>query len=284
MGANGTCYICYESQPPPIQSGCACRDEAGFVHVECMVQVAVSQVGHRGNIAWWECHTCRQKFTGAMRTGLAEAWWARVRDAAEESAERLSAAYNLGQSLDGEGKYGEAERMFREVHCIFMRLRGAEHPQTLSCAGEIALCLSYQGKHAEAEQIYREVLAVEKRVLGPEHPKTLRSAANLAGSLCGQVKHAEGEQIFHEVLAVEKRVLGPEHPGTLATAVNLAASLFDQRKYTEAQPLCAATLEVQRRVLGPNHPNTLYTASLLDEMRSHMRAAQPAAAAGNAPQ
>ncbi len=212
------------------------------MHVECMVQVAVSQVGHRGNIAWWECHTCRQKFTGAMRTGLAEAWWARVRDAAEESAERLSAAYNLGQSLDGEGKYGEAEWMFREVHGIYMRLRGAERPQTLSCAGEIALCLSYQGKHAEAEQI------------------------------------------FHEVLAVEKRVLGSEHPGTLATAVNLAASLFDQRKYTEAQPLCAATLEVQRLVLGPNHPNTLYTASLLDEMRSHMRAAQPAAVAGNAPQ
>ena len=144
MGANGTCYICYESQPPPIQSGCACRDEAGFVHIECMVQVAVSQVGHRGNIAWWECHTCKQKFTGAMRTGLAEAWWARVRDAAEENAERQSAAYNLGQSLYGDGKYGEAERMFREVHGIWMRVKGAEHPETLKCAGEIALCLSGQ--------------------------------------------------------------------------------------------------------------------------------------------
>ena len=105
MGANGTCYICYESQPPPIQSGCACRDEAGLVHIECMVQVAVSQ--HRGNIAWWECHTCKQQFTGAMRTGLAEAWWARVRDAVEENAERRSAAYILGQSLYGDGQYGE---------------------------------------------------------------------------------------------------------------------------------------------------------------------------------
>ena len=53
MGANGTCYICYEpeSQPPPIQSGCSCRDEAGFVHIDCMVQVAVLQVGHREDIA-----------------------------------------------------------------------------------------------------------------------------------------------------------------------------------------------------------------------------------------
>ena len=138
MGASGTCYICYESQPPPIQSGCACRDEAGFVHIECMVQVAVSQAGHRGNIAWWECHTCKQRFTGAMRTGLAEAWWARVRDAVEENAERLAAAFNLGQALFGEGKNGEAERRFRELHGIWMRVLGAEHPRTLTCAHEIA--------------------------------------------------------------------------------------------------------------------------------------------------
>ncbi len=31
-------------------SRAARRDEAGFVHIECMVQVAVSQVGHRGNV------------------------------------------------------------------------------------------------------------------------------------------------------------------------------------------------------------------------------------------
>ena len=164
MGANGTCYICYESQPPPIQSGCACRDEAGFVHIECMVHSAVSQTGHRGNIAWWECHTCKQSFTGAMRTGLAEAWWARVLHEVEESAERQSAAYNLGQSLYGDGKYGEAERMFREVHGIRTRVLGAEHPETLTCAGEIALCLMSQGKHAKAEQINHEVHALEKRV------------------------------------------------------------------------------------------------------------------------
>ncbi len=108
MAANGTCYVCYGSQPPPIQSGCACRGEAGLVHIGCMVQVAVSQAGHRGDIAWWGCHTCKQKFTGAMRTGLAEAWWARVRDAVEENAERQSAAYNLGQALCGEGKHAEA--------------------------------------------------------------------------------------------------------------------------------------------------------------------------------
>ena len=59
---------------------------------------------------WWECQTCGQKFTGAMRTGLAEAWWSRVCDKAEESAERLFAAGNLAECRRHDREYGEAER------------------------------------------------------------------------------------------------------------------------------------------------------------------------------
>ena len=54
--------------------------------------------------------------------------------------------------------------MFREVHGILMRVKGAEHPRTLKCAAEIALCLVGQGKYAKAEKINREVLAVHKRL------------------------------------------------------------------------------------------------------------------------
>ena len=56
----------------------------------------------------------RQNLREGKLERLAEAWWARVRAAAEENAERQVAAFNLGQALYGEGNYGEAERMFRE--------------------------------------------------------------------------------------------------------------------------------------------------------------------------
>ena len=51
--------------------------------------------------------------TGAMRTGLAEAWRARVQVAAEENAEWhwQTTALILGQSLCSDRQYGEAERM-----------------------------------------------------------------------------------------------------------------------------------------------------------------------------
>jgi hypothetical protein len=77
------------------------------------------------------------------------AQWARLRGAEKESNKRQCAAYNLGRSLYGdselEGKNGEAERVFREVHGIRMRVLGAEHPETLTSAAEMASCLSREG-------------------------------------------------------------------------------------------------------------------------------------------
>ena len=105
--AECVCTICLDSDPPPIQSGCACRSDSGLAHLECLVEKAVVQQAHRGDKVWWECQTCGQDFTGAMRTGLAEAWWSRVRGEAEESAERLGAAHNLADCRCEDGQYAE---------------------------------------------------------------------------------------------------------------------------------------------------------------------------------
>jgi hypothetical protein len=95
----GACVICLDTSPPPIQSGCACRGDGGLAHVDCLIQLAASQQPHRGDEAWHTCQTCKQVFTGAMRTGLATVWRSRVAGLAAESPERLSAEGNLAYSL-----------------------------------------------------------------------------------------------------------------------------------------------------------------------------------------
>jgi uncharacterized protein (DUF2267 family) len=229
------CIVCLDSDPPPIQSGCACRSDTGLAHVGCLIEKAVAQLPHRGYAVWWKCQTCGQQFTGAMQTGLAEAWWSRVCDEEEESAERLRAAGNLADTRRGQGQYAEAERIEREVLGVLRRVLGEEHPDTLTSAGKLAASLSDQWQYAEAERIHREVLGARRRVLGEEHPDTLTSAGNLAWLLSGQKKHAEAERIHQEVLDAMRRVLGEEHPSTLMSACNLAASLSGQGKHTEAE-------------------------------------------------
>jgi hypothetical protein len=72
--ADSDCIICLDSDPPPIQSGCACRGDGGLAHVGCLTEKAVSQQAYRGNEVWWKCQTCGQTFTGAVRFGLAAEW------------------------------------------------------------------------------------------------------------------------------------------------------------------------------------------------------------------
>jgi Flp pilus assembly protein TadD len=261
----GTCFICLGDVPPPIQSGCACRGDAGLAHMGCRALAAAHCADNRDEAdeGWWKCGTCGQGFTGVMQVGLAEAWWSKVQNLSEEDSTRLAASECLAKALKDHGKLAEAEKICRAILAVERRVRGPEHPETLSTANNLAVTLKAQGKFTEAEAMYREVLSVERRVLGPEHPRTLGMAENLANALGGQGKYAEAERMHREVLAVRQRVLGAEHPDTLVTKNNLACALDDQGKFTEAEAMYREVLAVERRVLGPDHPNTLVTAGNL---------------------
>jgi hypothetical protein len=290
MARESLCIICLDSDPPPIQSGCACRSDTGLAYVGCLVEKALAQRAHRGARVWWECQTCEQMFTGPMRTGLA-GWWALVGDEVDSSDDRLAAACNLAQARSGDGRHAEAERLNREVLRVRKQVLGYGHPETMASAGNLELSLSNQGKHAEAERINREVLRARRsgrpgRSGGPGRPgrpgrpgssatstrNTLSSANNLAVSLSGQGKHAEAVLLMRDVLCEQMRVLGEERPDTLTSGGNLAVSLSRQGDHVEAEEMCHAALASRIRVLGVSHPDTLRTARNLEFIRTSMTA------------
>ena len=127
QGEDGVCFICLGTSPSPIQSGCACRGAAGLAHLRCRAEAAEALVEQKSSAEWWwTCQTCKQPFTGEMSDGLANAWWSRVCDGAEDDRERLAAATNLASSLSDQGKHDEAEKMEREVLAVRKRVLGAE--------------------------------------------------------------------------------------------------------------------------------------------------------------
>jgi hypothetical protein len=126
MGGAGseedTCTICLCGDPPPIQSGCACRGDAGLAHVECRAEDAAHRMANSNDRAGWaECMTCKQPFTGTMMMGLAEAWWSRVKHMPEGKELRLTAGNHLANELDNQGRMVEAEAMYRDVLRVLRR-------------------------------------------------------------------------------------------------------------------------------------------------------------------
>ena len=136
MAHAGACFVCLETSPPPIQMGCACRGDAGLAHIGCLVQAAESHAAHGRNRGWWECRTCKQDFTGAMGSGMADEWWMRMRDQPAENVDRLTAAGNLADALFRQGKHAEAEQMQRELLDVQRQIGRA------SCRERLRTCRS----------------------------------------------------------------------------------------------------------------------------------------------
>jgi tetratricopeptide (TPR) repeat protein len=266
------CFICLDDEPAPIQSGCCCRGASGLAHVACRAKAA-----EHANVptSWWVCRTCKQPFTGLMRSSLAQERWARVKDLPEADGARLAAAHNLSQSLLAQQDFKQAETVTRQLLGVLQRHFDEDHRDTLVTKGNLAAALSEQGEYAEAARLERDVLAAKKRVLGEDDPSTLNTAGNLGQTLSALGDHAEAELIERMALAAKTRVLGKDNPSTLVTAGNLAECLRQQNKLHEAEALFTEALVAMRRVLGEAHPSVLPVARNLAACEATLRQESP---------
>ena len=137
------------------------------------------------------------------------------------------AHHNLGNYLQAERRYGEAQAAFQTAL--------EQQPNNPGLLSDIGALLQKQGRHEEAIARYREALRLK--------PKHKNANQNLAGVLVktgtlrlNQGRHEEAIARFREVLR-----LNPRHQKALR---NIAVALINQRRYAEG--LAAAQQMIAR--------------------------------------
>jgi hypothetical protein len=254
------CIICLDvGDPPPIQSGCGCRGDAGLAHVGCRAEAAAYRQRSADVRGWSICATCDQSFTGRMALGLAEAWWGTVQDLDEASEKRQTAGTILASRLDEMGRHAESEAMARELRAVQQRMPRPDSLAVMYTAKILGDALLHQEKNTEAEVIYREVVSMMHERFGAEDPSTLGARMALGNVFTSQDKFDDAFATFQDVRAIQQRVLGAEAMETITTTANIACTLNYQGKFKECEELNRELIGVQRRVLGAEHPNTLST-------------------------
>ena len=188
----------------------------------------------------------------------------------------LHCLHVLASVLECQGKYKEAEEMYRRVLKGREKLVEIEHPHTLITLNHLALILQRQGRYKEAEEMLRRALVGYEKGLGVEHPSTLTSVSNLASVLRRQGRYEEAEEMLQRALVGSEKVLGIEHPDTLNSVKNLALILQHQVRYKEAEEMLRRALVGYEKVLGVEHPSTLGNvhclAVLLDSQKRYHEA------------
>ena len=84
---------------------------------------------------------------------------------------------SLAATLLRQGRYAEAEKLYRQAFDLQRRVLGPENPHTLATMGSLGWAVAQQGRYAEAEKLERAAFEIERRVQGPEHQDTLITRA-----------------------------------------------------------------------------------------------------------
>ena len=71
---------------------------------------------------------------------------------------------DLGETLEKEGHYVEAEKLQRETLDNVRRIYGADSPQTLDALQALAICLSYEKRYDEARPLFAEAVQTASRI------------------------------------------------------------------------------------------------------------------------
>lgn len=97
----------------------------------------------------------------------------------EDSLAYARAANEAASNLNAQGRYAEAEPLYRKGLEIWERVLGTDHPSTATSYNNVATNLMNQERLEEAEPYLRKAVEIIERLLGPEHSTGQRLRANL---------------------------------------------------------------------------------------------------------
>ena len=174
----------------------------------------------------------------------------------------------LANLYESQGRYGEAETLFKEALQFRENILGKKHPDTITSLNNLAKLYITQGRYGEAELLFKESLQLRENVLEKKHPDTITSMNNLAVLYESQGRYGEAEPLYKEALQLSENVLEKKHPNTISPLSNLASLYSKQGRHGEAEPLYKEALQLRESVLGKEHPDTITSLSNLASLYS----------------
>ena len=162
---------------------------------------------------------------------------------------------NLASVVNAQGRFEEAEGLFREALAIDRATIGERHPEYATHLNNLASVVREQGRLEEAEGLFREALEIDRATIGEGHPDYAIHLNNLADVVQAQGRFEEAEGLYREALAIDRATIGEGHPDYATRLNNLASVVQAQGRFEEARPLFKQALTVFKATLPADHPN-----------------------------
>lgn len=161
------------------------------------------------------------------------------------------------KALREQGKYDDAERLYRQVLAKRRTELGDRHASTVSTLDQLGATLYMKGDLVGAEELLLEALEARRATLGDSHPDTVASVSSSGMLLKDKGDLSRAEPLLREAVAAMRETIGERHPDALICMANLGVLLKDKGDLEAAEPLLRDALQAMRETLGDAHPATL---------------------------
>ncbi len=228
---------------------------------------------------------------GRRAIELAERWFG------SSDLDLAGALNDLGMVRKYQGRYADAERLYRrslailraarlgqsdDAASIHHNLGGVAHAQGRYARAErparravalreksgrlpaiaadvaaLAAVLEGRGKLAEATACYRRALRIFRRLFGPRCYEVGVNLAGLAGIHHARGRYDQAIDLYRQSYAMHCRLLGDGHFDVAVTLNNLASSLASSGDVRNAVHVAKRALHAFRRSIGSRHPTTI---------------------------
>jgi len=122
--------------------------------------------------------------------------------------------HNLAELYKFQGRYSEAEPLYKQALAINKRSLSEDHLSLATYLNNLALLYNSQGRYSEVEPLYKQALGILYRSLGLEHPNTVTVWNNFVEFLRKVVREGQ-ESVLSENPFVQERLAMLKEEGEL---------------------------------------------------------------------
>jgi CHAT domain-containing protein/Flp pilus assembly protein TadD len=145
---------------------------------------------------------------------------------------------NLALLYQEQGRYADAEPLYKRSLAIRQKTLGPDHPDVATSLNNLAWLYKDQGRYADAEPLYKRSLAIKETSLGPDHPDVATALNNLAALYDNQGRYADALPIIAQTLS--------QGTGNKTVAFPVLFASQTQNLVSAAQALADSSEIVQR--------------------------------------
>ena len=135
------CRLCLgDEDGGPLVQPCACRGSAKFIHKACLEKWRRTSTKED---AAYRCGQCMDEYRDALSIELLSERLRAERTDGEVTRFTLG---TLAWELQSQGKFDEAEPLYREALEVSREMLGDRHPDTLTSMNDLGLLVDGQGR------------------------------------------------------------------------------------------------------------------------------------------